>query len=85
MSTAQSVSAIAAIRDTSSTSKAPSSSLAFDAVGNLYDTTTYGGLQGCFENCGVVFKLTPTSKGRLAAQHCTTLPAGMEPIQLVTL
>lgn len=40
--------------------------LTFDAAGNLYGTTTYGGASGCtarYDGCGVVFKLTPTSSG----------------------
>jgi uncharacterized repeat protein (TIGR03803 family) len=42
----------------------PSSKLIFDAAGNLYGTTGYGGSSqpcGYFIGCGVVFKLTPTS------------------------
>jgi uncharacterized repeat protein (TIGR03803 family) len=39
--------------------------LVFDLAGNLYGTTPEGGDQGCYgkSGCGVVFKLTPNSKG----------------------
>lgn len=42
----------------------PSSDLTFDAAGNLYGTTTYGGLQGSscvILGCGTVFKLNYAS------------------------
>jgi hypothetical protein len=43
----------------------PDSGLVFDASGNLYGTTTLGGIRGClFGSCGVVFELTPTSGGK---------------------
>jgi len=40
-------------------------SVIFDAAGNLYGTTVYGGTTGCASGygCGVVFKLTPGNKG----------------------
>jgi uncharacterized repeat protein (TIGR03803 family) len=41
----------------------PFSGLVFDAAGNLYGTTNYGGVQGCYLGCGVVFELMPTSGG----------------------
>ncbi|HWY23237.1 MAG TPA: choice-of-anchor tandem repeat GloVer-containing protein [Candidatus Acidoferrum sp.] len=43
----------------------PSTSLAFDAAGNLYGTTLFGGPStACSgEGCGVVFKLSPNSTG----------------------
>jgi hypothetical protein len=39
--------------------------LVFDASGNLYGTTIYGGSQGsnCVETCGTVFELSPNSSG----------------------
>ena len=38
--------------------------LVFDAAGNIYGTTMYGGI-GCEpEGCGTVFKLTPTAQGQ---------------------
>jgi hypothetical protein len=41
----------------------PAAGLTFDASGNLYGTTIFGG-SGCVGNlCGVVFKLTPQSDG----------------------
>jgi len=44
----------------------PYSGLIFDQAGNLYGTTSQGGdLRYCGgQGCGVVFKLTPNSKGR---------------------
>jgi uncharacterized repeat protein (TIGR03803 family) len=40
----------------------PSSTLIFDAAGNLYGTTTLGGdLTGCTNGCGVVFKISPAT------------------------
>ena len=43
----------------------PYAVLVFDLAGNLYGTTVAGGDQGCYQGggCGVVFKLTPNSKG----------------------
>jgi len=43
--------------------KVPQSQLAFDAAGNLYGTTFYGGGTAghCDNGCGTVFKLTPSS------------------------
>lgn len=40
----------------------PNGNLVFDAVGNLYGTTEYGGgVYNC--SCGVVFELSPTASG----------------------
>jgi uncharacterized repeat protein (TIGR03803 family) len=41
----------------------PAASLIFDAAGNLYGTTVYGGLTNCDLGCGTVFKLSPGSSG----------------------
>jgi len=44
----------------------PSSSVALDSTGNLYGTTSVGGLANCdngLSGCGTVFELTPTSDG----------------------
>jgi uncharacterized repeat protein (TIGR03803 family) len=42
----------------------PSSLLTFDASGNMYGTTTSGGLPGCQGfGCGTVYKLTPSGSG----------------------
>jgi uncharacterized repeat protein (TIGR03803 family) len=44
----------------------PDTKMIFDAAGNLYGTTLFGGgNNGCpgNEGCGVVFKLTPTASG----------------------
>jgi len=44
----------------------PWAGVTFDAAGNLYGTTFYGGGQGCYngEGCGTVFELTPSAGGR---------------------
>jgi uncharacterized repeat protein (TIGR03803 family) len=39
----------------------PAGGLIFDAAGNLYGTTNYGGNVNCSLGCGTVFKLTPAS------------------------
>jgi uncharacterized repeat protein (TIGR03803 family) len=42
----------------------PLAAPAFDAAGNLYGTTIWGGLAHCIGlSCGTVFELTPTSSG----------------------
>ncbi len=45
----------------------PAAALTFDAGGNLYGTTNYGGAAGCTgengEMCGVVFRLAPNADG----------------------
>jgi uncharacterized repeat protein (TIGR03803 family) len=41
----------------------PSDSLIFDASGNLYGTTRYGGPTSCPKACGTVFELSPGSNG----------------------
>jgi len=41
----------------------PSGGLTFDAVGNLYGTTPYGGGGGICGGCGIVFKLAPHPDG----------------------
>ncbi|HSY64702.1 MAG TPA: choice-of-anchor tandem repeat GloVer-containing protein [Terriglobales bacterium] len=41
----------------------PYGSLVFDAAGNLYGTTNFGGSANCNLGCGTVFKLTPGSGG----------------------
>jgi uncharacterized repeat protein (TIGR03803 family) len=44
--------------------RGPSGPLSFDSQGNLYGTTAQGGIYQCGSaDCGVVFKLTPTSGG----------------------
>jgi uncharacterized repeat protein (TIGR03803 family) len=37
--------------------------LVFDQAGNLYGTTSNGGLQGCEGGCGTVFELSPSGSG----------------------
>jgi uncharacterized repeat protein (TIGR03803 family) len=43
----------------------PEAGLIWDAVGNLYSTTVYGGVitKGCEGGCGTVFKLSPVAGG----------------------
>ena len=41
----------------------PYASLVFDAAGDLYGTTNFGGSSNCNLGCGTVFKLTPGSSG----------------------
>lgn len=43
----------------------PPSGVIFDSAGNLYGTTSFGGISGgeCSNGCGTVFKLTPGSSG----------------------
>jgi uncharacterized repeat protein (TIGR03803 family) len=43
----------------------PEAGLTLDSAGNLFGTTTFGGVtaSSCTEGCGVVFKLTPSSSG----------------------
>ena len=46
----------------------PSANLIFDAAGNLYGTTTYGGIHTCTDydgkpGCGTVFELSPREDG----------------------
>ncbi len=43
----------------------PAGGVVFDQAGNLYGTTTIGGLtnSSCIEGCGVAFKLTPSPQG----------------------
>jgi uncharacterized repeat protein (TIGR03803 family) len=44
--------------------QSPGGQLLFDSQGNLYGTTFYGAIGGCFEiGCGSVFKLTPGTDG----------------------
>ena len=38
----------------------PLGSLTFDASGQIYGTTSYGGDSGCWRGCGAVFRLTQT-------------------------
>ena len=42
----------------------PTADLVFDAAGNLYSTTLWGGSHECRDGCGTAFKLTPDAKGQ---------------------
>lgn len=42
----------------------PYGGLVRDSSGNFYGTTVSGGVGPCSQGCGIVFKLTPTSKSR---------------------
>ncbi len=57
----------------------PTSTLVFDAAGNLYGTTSAGGDPGC--DCGVVFGLTPNGSGwnEVALHTFGTHPDGAYP------
>jgi uncharacterized repeat protein (TIGR03803 family) len=47
----------------------PYAGLIFDAAGNLYGTTQYGGTyNSCSGGCGTVFELTPTAGGKWTEQ-----------------
>ncbi len=51
--------------NTGTSAESPVGSLVFDAAGNLYGTTAYGGSgTGCFSGCGTVFELSPGQGGR---------------------
>jgi len=54
----------------------PVAGLVFDGSGNLYGTTAEGGFVGCYENCGTVFELRPTSKGNWSETVIARLGAG---------
>jgi len=42
----------------------PSGALALDSAGNIYGTTAFGGsVAGCFDYCGIVFKLAHSAHG----------------------
>jgi uncharacterized repeat protein (TIGR03803 family) len=41
----------------------PQATLIWDAAGNLYGTTTYGGSAPCGPGCGTVFEMTPNGSG----------------------
>lgn len=43
-------------------------SLVFDAAGNLYGTTAFGGVQSCQNGCGTVYKLQPQANGAWTKQ-----------------
>lgn len=47
----------------------PEGALVFDAAGNLYGTTSSGGREeGCGQNCGTIFELSPSVGGGWAQQ-----------------
>jgi uncharacterized repeat protein (TIGR03803 family) len=58
----------------------PTSTLVFDAAGNLYGTTSAGGDAGC--DCGVIFELAPAQGGtwnESVAHTFGTFPDGSNP------
>jgi uncharacterized repeat protein (TIGR03803 family) len=59
----------------------PSSGLVFDTAGNLYGTTGVGGIGGCPDGCGVVYRLTPRTarKWRYTVLHRFNGPDGAQP------
>lgn len=62
----------------------PGPSLAFDHSGNLYGTTAFGGLSNCgywsaTKTCGVVFELSPKSKGFWTEKVVYNFPGGFGP------
>ena len=46
----------------------PTANLIFDAAGNLYGTTAYGGNQSCSGGCGTAFELLPGANGQWTAK-----------------
>jgi uncharacterized repeat protein (TIGR03803 family) len=62
----------------------PESGLIFDASGNLYGTTQYGGAGQCSGNsCGTVFELSPSSGGNwtlTTLYHFEGSPDGANPV-----
>ena len=67
----------------------PASGLVFDSKGNLYGTTTGGGLTGCpnsNEYCGTVFELVHTAKGwKEKILYALTISQGEYPHDAPTL
>jgi len=57
---------------------APASGIVFDASGNLYGTTQYGGSStSCFgQSCGTVFELTPAPSGQWTHNILYTFAGG---------
>ncbi len=60
----------------------PYAGLIFDASGNLYGTTPYGGTGQCWAGypCGVVFELTPNSNGKWTETVLYSLSGGLWPM-----
>lgn len=63
----------------------PFAGLIFDAAGNLYGTTSGGGLPGCSNayttGCGVVFELTPNLNGTWSEQILYSFTGGADGAQ----
>jgi uncharacterized repeat protein (TIGR03803 family) len=59
---ARASSTFAVLHNFDNTGYIPSGNLIFDSKGNIYGTTTWGGLASpnCSSNCGVVFELSPS-------------------------
>jgi uncharacterized repeat protein (TIGR03803 family) len=63
----------------------PQAGLIFDAAGNLYGTARFGG--NCFDACGAVFELMPTSGGNWTLKvlyDFTGGPDGSQPLAGLT-
>jgi uncharacterized repeat protein (TIGR03803 family) len=52
------------------------STLVFDAEGNLFGTTVFGGLSGCYFGCGTVFELAPNPDGTWTESVISFLESG---------
>jgi uncharacterized repeat protein (TIGR03803 family) len=65
----------------------PTGKLIFDAAGNLYGTTVYGGSRKCPGGCGVVYKLAHNPKGgwTVGILHAFTGADGVNPLGGVIL
>ena len=56
----------------------PAAELTFDAAGNLYGTTLYGGENEYHGGCGVVFELTPNDDGNWTQDVLYASTCGMD-------
>lgn len=56
----------------------PFAGLVADSAGNLYGTTTDGGIGPCQGGCGTVFKLTPNSNGSWSQRQLYSFAGGAD-------